>query len=229
MDKGNKKPEKTIYIDTNNNEINIFAKLYSQGMKKIDDKNFKAEKLFQEINYGNKENINNSTDEIFNKIKNETFKKIFLLLDNDYDDVITGTNIFKGLKNLPLELQKIIEPLALQLQEENETLIEAEFIRAMEDLYSLSSYNDKRILISFYKNYKNKKIKDIKNSNNNNNEKNNAEKFYDTNLRIKLKDDFCIEKNDKKNSNRNFGSINSNNINNNEKRINMCSFKVFYI
>jgi hypothetical protein len=200
-------------------------------MKNMDVKRVEAEKLFQEINYGNKENINNLTDEIFNKIKNETFKKIFYLLDNDYDDIITGINIFKGIKNLPIELQKIIEPLALQLQEENETLIEAEFIRAMEDLYSLSSYNDKRILIDFHKNIKNKNIKEIKklnNINNNNLQKKYEQKYYDSNLRIKIKDDSAIinKINKRKYRNSNNAINNNNNIIDIKKKNNSFSFKV---
>lgn len=51
-------------------------------------------------------------------------------------------------------MRKIIEPLAQQLKEENETLTETEFVKAMEDLYELSSYNEKRILIEYYKNLK---------------------------------------------------------------------------
>ena len=237
LEKGHKKPEKTIYVDSNNNEISIFSKLYSQGMKNMDVKKIEAEKLFQEINYENKENINNLTEEIYNRIKNETFKKIFNLLDNDYDDIITGINIFKGIKNLPNELQKIIQPLALQLQEENETLIEAEFIRAMEDLYSLSSYNDKRILIEFHKNFKNMNIKEIKKLNNINNnyiQKKSEEKYYDSNLRIKIKDDSAIlnTRYRKKNKNNN-NAIDNNIIENintyridNKNKYNSFSFKV---
>ena len=51
--------------------------------------------------------LNSDISKEDNKIKIETFKKIFYLLDNDYDDIITGTNIFKGIKNLPNELQNL--------------------------------------------------------------------------------------------------------------------------
>lgn len=65
------------------------------------------------------------------------------------------------MKKIDSEIKRIIEPLATQLKEENETLNQNEFIRAMEDLYNLLNYNDRRILINYNK--KNKKSKSTNN------------------------------------------------------------------
>lgn len=91
--------------------------------------------------------------------------------------------------------------MAIQLREENETLIESEFIRAMEDLYELSSYNDKRVLIDFYKKIKHKSADKIVFERNNlyRNEKiNEAEKYFDNHLNWRNID--CFDPNQSKNN-----------------------------
>jgi len=159
--------------------------LYNQAIKQKLEKEINSNKLFIEINYGNKPDINSETDLIYNKIKKEIFSKIFKILDYDYDEIITGNNIFFGLKKLDPEIKTILEPLAIQLKEEKETLIESEFIRAMEDLYELSSYNDKRVLINYYKKIKNKTAEKIvfeKNILFRLRKNNEEEKFFDDHL-----------------------------------------------
>jgi len=172
-------------LDTSNENKDIFCKLYNQAIKQKLEKEINSNKLFIEINYGNKPDINSETDLIYNKIKKEIFSKIFKILDYDYDEIITGNNIFFGLKKLDPEIKTILEPLAIQLKEEKETLIESEFIRAMEDLYELSSYNDKRVLINYYKKIKNKTAEKIvfeKNILFRLRKNNEEEKFFDDHL-----------------------------------------------
>ena len=172
-------------MDTSNENKDIFCKLYNQAIKQKLEKEINSNKLFIEINYGNKPDINSETDLIYNKIKKEIFSKIFKILDYDYDEIITGNNIFFGLKKLDPEIKTILEPLAIQLKEEKETLIESEFIRAMEDLYELSSYNDKRVLINYYKKIKNKTAEKIvfeKNILFRLRKNNEEEKFFDDHL-----------------------------------------------
>jgi hypothetical protein len=211
-------------LDTSNENKDIFCKLYNQAIKQKQEKEINSNKLFFVINYRNKPDINTETDLIYNKIKKEIFSKIFKILDYDYDEIITGNNIFFGLKKLDPEIKTILEPLAIQLKEENETLIESEFIRAMEDLYELSSYNDKRVLIDYYKKNKNKTAEKIifeKNILFRLRKNNEEEKFFDDHLNWRSID----------NKNQNVSkSKTKNNISNKEKILkdpnNSFSFKV---
>lgn len=202
------------YLDTTNDNKDIFEKLYNQALRQKQEKEKNANRLFFEINYGNKPDINSETDLIYNKIKKDVFSKIFKILDYDYDEVITGDNIFIGFKKLESELKKIIEPLAIQLRDENETLIESEFIRAMEDLYELSSYNDKRILIDYYKKIKNKSLNQILfersksqisnfniDKNNNSRKNKEEEKYFDEHLSWNIIEENALLNNKKHNDN----------------------------
>jgi len=217
---------------TNENK-DIFEKLYNQALRHKQEKEQNANKLFFEVNYGNKPDINSETDFIYNKIKKDVFSKIFKILDYDYDEVITGDNIFIGFKKLDDDLKKIIEPLAIQLRDENETLIESEFIRAMEDLYELSNYNDKRVLIDFYKKIKNKSLNQIlyersksqvsnynKDKYNYRGKNNEEEKYFDEHLSWNTIEDNSLSYNKKNKKNTNSNSRKK--INNNS-----FSFKVY--
>jgi hypothetical protein len=73
------------------------------------------------------------SENIYNKIKTDKYKRIFKLLDSDQDDYISIQNI--NLKSLPKEIRRIIDPIIVELKEENENLNEEEFVRAMEHLY----------------------------------------------------------------------------------------------
>jgi len=202
-----------------------------------------AKRLFYEINYGNKPEISSDTDLIYNNIKKDVFSKIFKILDYDYDGVITGENIFFGFKKLDCEIKRIIDPLAIQLREENETLIESEFIRAMEDLYELSSYNDKRVLIDFHKKIKNKTVNQIlfersrsqanKNKfiNNNSYNKNNVvEKYFDEHLNWKSIENSNLITNKSINNKKHIeNSFSNQNRKTNKNLNNSFSFKVLNI
>lgn len=78
----------------------------------------------------------NETDNIFNKLKEETFIKLFKDLDSDYDDIISSCNV--KTKHLPQEINKIIYPLITELRDENETLNKDEFVRAMYHLFEVN-------------------------------------------------------------------------------------------
>jgi len=129
------------------------------------------------------------------------------------------------LKKLDDEIKKIVKPLALQLKEENETLIETEFIRAMEDLYELSNYNDKRILIEFYKKIKNKSSNKLIFEKNHslNGIKHEEKKYFDSHLNLKFLDIV-----DKSSGNSRMGdciNVEKKKLNNHNKSIEKITFK----
>lgn len=171
----------------------------------------------------NKPDINTETDIIYNNIKKDIFSKIFKIIDYDYDEIITGNNIFHGIKKLEPKIRTILEPLALQLKEENETLIESEFIRAMEDLYKLSSYNDKRILIDYHKKIKNKSAEKLVFENNyicKFGQRNEEEKYFDDHHNLNIT---SIKKLNKNRSNSKHNRIKEKNIKDTNKSF---SFRV---
>ena len=87
------------------------------------------------------------TNELFNYKKEKSFKKLFSLLDGDNDGKISYNCI--NIKHLSLDIQNILEPIILELKEENEILNEKEFIFVCERYYQTLKYDQKRKLILF--------------------------------------------------------------------------------
>ena len=129
----------------NKNNIDHYTKLYLYGKKYEQEKNFLAEKFYQEQN--KPPQISDSTQEIINKKKEKCFKQIFRVLDSDEDNQISSTHM--NLSKLPKNIYKILEPIFSELKEENETLNEVEFIFVCEQLYLSLSWNEKRELTNF--------------------------------------------------------------------------------
>ena len=71
---------------------------------------------------------------------------MFNLLDSDQDNLITSFSI--NLNNIPKTILKIIEPLLIELKEDNQTLNQEEFIKAMYKLFENIPFSRKRELIS---------------------------------------------------------------------------------
>jgi hypothetical protein len=116
--------------------------MYSYAKKYEKNKHDLYQKLYNDKNQSKKMNQNYSDGNlIFEKMKEEAFKKIFNDLDGDNDNLITVHNI--AIKNVSHAIMKIIDPLIIELKEENETLTEIEFIRAMNQLFEVIYYPNK--------------------------------------------------------------------------------------
>ena len=149
---------------SNNKYIDPYTKLYLYGKKYQQEKNYLAEKFYQ--NQIKPPQFCQSTEDIINKKKEKSFKQIFKLLDGDEDSKISSTHI--NISKLPKNILKILEPILNELKEENETLNELEFIFVCEQLYLSLPWNERRELTTFEdiakKNLKKEKI--IKEKNN---------------------------------------------------------------
>ena len=80
--------------------------------------------------------VTNNSEDIYNKLKEETFADIFKDLDKDGDDKITIINI--NVENLPQEILNILKPIVEELRDEDESLTCTEFVRAMHHLFEVS-------------------------------------------------------------------------------------------
>ena len=133
-------------IDDNNN-MDIFNKNYLY----LEKYNLKRQNLY------NKYYENRGKPQFYNKIKNEkiinetnkkAFSNLFNILDSDQDDLITSVSI--NINNIPENIYKIIEPLLIELKEDNQTLNQDEFIKAMNKLFENISFSKRRELINEY-------------------------------------------------------------------------------
>lgn len=155
---------KNYKIIKNNFEEDIFQKNY-QIYKKYDlnreELTKKYYKNFSENNKNNKmKNINNK---IFSKNKIRAFNNLFNALDSDGDGIISGINI--NINSIPKNIINIIQPLLIELKEENQTLNKNEFIIAMNKLFEDISLIQKGEIINKYKTiYRNNKSFDLSNS-----------------------------------------------------------------
>ena len=128
-----------------NNNMDPYTKLYSYGKKYEQEKNDLAEKYYKSQNTNPKFcEVNN---EIINKKKEKSFKRIFKLLDSDDDSQITPSNICTS--RLPNNILKILEPIFNELKEQKESLNEKEFIFVCEHLYLSLPWNEQRELATF--------------------------------------------------------------------------------
>ena len=83
-----------------------------------------------------------SNEAMYNKKKVEQFEKIFKLLDQDEDGLISSLNI--TVKNIPQQLVRIINPIIQLLKEDNIRLNCMEFIKECEYLFEVI-FNSSRI------------------------------------------------------------------------------------
>ena len=175
-----------------NNYIDPYTKLYLYGKKYEQEKNYLAEKYYQEHN--RPPQISETTQEIINKKKEKCFKLIFRALDSDEDNQISSNHM--NVSKLPKNVFKILEPIFNELKEENETLNEVEFVFVCEQLYLSLSWNEKRELTNFQDIIKRneKKEKILKEKNNFSfepkiNKMNKRNYSYDKNITIKKEKD----------------------------------------
>ncbi len=79
---------------------------------------------------------NNITDNIFLRLKEQSFKKIFNILDSDEDGVISSFNL--DTKSLQPQIFQIVKPIIEELKSEEESLNYNEFSCAMEKLFNVN-------------------------------------------------------------------------------------------
>jgi hypothetical protein len=88
------------------------------------------------------------SDLILNRVKQQSFEKIFKLLDSDQDDLISKFCI--DLKKLPEEVRNIMRIITREIIEDDQTLNKKEFMMAFEQLFEVIIKNFYKILISNY-------------------------------------------------------------------------------
>ena len=86
-------------------------------------------------------------DIIFNKRKEDTFRKIFLLLDSDNDNAISILNM--DTKRVPSTILSIFQPIIDEIRVKNKEVCLDEFLEACNKLFDHIQFNDKRALINF--------------------------------------------------------------------------------
>jgi hypothetical protein len=79
-----------------------------------------------------------NSDRILNQWQTNTFAKIFKELDSDQDDIISCYNVNQG--SLSKDLKRIIHPIINELKQDNESLNEDEFVKAMCHLYEVHTF-----------------------------------------------------------------------------------------
>jgi hypothetical protein len=113
---------------------------------------------------------NNLTDNIFDHLKEDAFRKIFKILDSDDDGQISI--YYSNLNDLPDNVKHIIRPIFNNLKSSLDSLNEQNFIDALSLIFSVNfiltikelSYKDKSTIIEFKKS-QNKVYQDKKKKN----------------------------------------------------------------
>lgn len=139
-----------------NNKYEMYNKQYLYRQKYDKKKQYLTEKFYEE-KYKSPECCP-MTNNIFNHKKEKSFKKLFKLLDGDNDGKISYNCM--RLKQLPLSVKKILEPIFVELKNENEVLNESEFIFVCDKYYNTLKYDQKRKLILFEDEEKKKEKKE---------------------------------------------------------------------
>ena len=170
-------------INTKNNyEEDIFQKNY-QIYKKYELNKEKLRKKYKNNFEEDKQSKSTKklNEKIFQTNKLKAFNNLFNDLDSDQDGIISGINL--KINRIPKNILNIIEPLLIELKEDNQTLNKDEFILAMDKLFEDISLIEKREIINKYKNgFRKNKSLDVKNSNNNLQRIYNNKNYYKNNF-----------------------------------------------
>lgn len=99
--------------------------------------------------YSNKEKIkaNQESNQLLNKKKTECFKELFNLMDKNKTGLITKTNI--DFSKVPKHINRIFERIVKELEDEDQTLNEFEFVSVCMQLYDYLDYPDKKLFLEF--------------------------------------------------------------------------------
>jgi len=101
----------------------------------------------------------NNSYNIFLNLKENCFKFIFKILDSDNDNLISAFYLNK--KDLPDNINRVLAPIFAELKVDNETLNETEFIKAMQHLFEMLTYDEKHVLLNFSKKTHHPQINEI--------------------------------------------------------------------
>jgi hypothetical protein len=115
---------------------NIFNNLYSYAKKYSHNKEDRQMEVTTSIKRSS-DSVHTINDSklMFNKRKDEIFKKIFEILDSDQDNQISSFCI--DTKKIPSNIINILNPIIVELNDENETLNLNEFVKACEHLFEV--------------------------------------------------------------------------------------------
>jgi len=86
-------------------------------------------------NVSNQVHTNNGSNNIITKRLESAFKEMFNYLDGNNEKIISSFNL--KMKNLPEQINKILNPIYKEIREDNETLTKDEFVRAMNHLFDV--------------------------------------------------------------------------------------------
>ena len=158
------------YENENEKKMDIFNKNYLYWKKYNSNKEKLYNKYYNNVNEPHLFSKVQST-KYLNEANYKAFSNLFNELDSDQDNLITSLSM--NLNNIPDNILKIIEPLLVELKEDQQTLNQEEFIKAMSKLYENISSTERRQLINEYNNARQKNPnKDIFVKNSNKNKKN---------------------------------------------------------
>lgn len=130
---------------------NVFDALYNENFKIKQQKAMKVEKFKREsVKMANKSKASDATNDIYKNMKLESYQMIFNLLHED--------NVIKyheGLEKkiqetLPFEVISSIQPIFIELKNQNESLNIEEFFLAMDHIYQQLTVIDRRKLTEWY-------------------------------------------------------------------------------
>ena len=175
---------KAFYDKRNNNKDNIKEDIFQKNYLIYKKYDLNRENLIKKYEDNSHQNIQIMTtkkinEKIFKENKQRAFNNLFNDLDSDQDGIISGINI--SINKIPKKIINIIEPLLIELKEENQTLNKDEFILAMDKLFEDISLIEKNEIINRYKNIsKRNKSLDLKTNNTGRNhiDKNRTQNYF---------------------------------------------------
>ena len=175
---------KAFYDKRNNNKDNIKEDIFQKNYLIYKKYDLNRENLIKKYEDNSHQNIQIMTtkkinEKIFKENKQRAFNNLFNDLDSDQDGIISGINI--NINKIPKKIINIIEPLLIELKEENQTLNKDEFILAMDKLFEDISLIEKNEIINRYKNIsKRNKSLDLKTNNTGRNhiDKNRTQNYF---------------------------------------------------
>ena len=142
-----------VYNQKNNSiKSDIFTTLYLYNQKYKQNKKNLERKIYD---YKLESKTCKQSSQLIGDKRKKIFKELFYLLDSDGDNLLTSISI--NINRIPNNIKKILEPIILELKEENETLNEIEFVSVCEQLYQLLPYDKKREFIVYGKSIKGNK------------------------------------------------------------------------
>ena len=95
--------------------------------------------------YGNKVKANDESNQILEKKKKNCFTELFHMMDKNGSGIITKSNL--DMSKVPPHIKRIFERIVKELQEEDQSLNELEFVSVCFQLYDYLDYPDKKLFL----------------------------------------------------------------------------------